>query len=156
MESYDRNERVSYLEDRGRAGVLDLITQLHALRALAHEPRFDTSQPGPLRSDEDYETETPFARIRVVAGVDVGDAQSLFAALAEHGVSALAKLGKINLVVGAPASTGQRDFVQANLETKTLSFLRDDGGRLPFITQGEQAGRIVEALAMLRVDSTSH
>ena len=139
---------------------LQRITQLHAFMALANEHRFSTTQPPSLvQPGTVYEEDTPFALIRVMPGVSVEDAQALFAQLAVPvSVDAIAKLGKITLTVGArPRDRPRKGFTPiftTDKEKRTLSFLRDDEGRLLVITEGDTARHVARAIEKLQVEST--
>jgi len=151
----DDGVRESLIGSRG-GGAFQRVTQLHAFMALSHEPRFSTTQPPSLlQPGMAYEEDTPFALVRVMPGVNVEDAQALFAQLAdpEH-VNALAKLGKITLTVGVrPRDRPRKGFTpifRTDKEKMILSFVRDEEGRLLVITQGDTARHVARALAKLR------
>jgi hypothetical protein len=135
-----------------------LVKQLQAFMALAHEPRFSTTQPPSLvPPGTPYEEDTPFALVRVMPGVNVEDAQALFAQLADpENVNAIAKLGKITLTVGArPRDRPRNGFTPIFTTDKgkrTLSFLRDDMGRLLVIAEGDTARHVARAIEKLLVD----
>ena len=134
------------------------VTQLHAFMALATEPRFSTVQPPSLlQSGTIYEEDTPFARVKVMPGVNVADARALFAQLADpRNVNAIAKLGKITLAVGVrPRDRPRKGFTpifRTDQEKGTLSFVRDDEGRLLVITEGDTARHVARAIEKLHVD----
>ena len=126
--------------------------------ALANEMRFSTAKsPSLLQPGTIYEEDTPFALVKVMPGVNVDDAQALFAQLADpQNVNALAKLGKITLNVGArPRDRPRKGFTptfKIDNEKRTLSFLRDGDGRLLVITEGDTAWHVMRGIAKLQVE----
>jgi hypothetical protein len=141
-------------------GAFQRAKQLHAFMALANEHRFSTAQsPSLLQPGTIYEEDTPFARVKVMPGINVADALALFAQLADpRNVNAIAKLGKITLAVGVrPRDRPRKGFTpifRTDKEKRTLSFLRDDEGRLLVITEGDTARHVARAIEKLQVDST--
>jgi hypothetical protein len=144
----------------GGGGAFQRVTQLHAFMALANEHQFSTTQPPSLvQPGTIYEEDTPFARVKVMPGVNVEDARALFAQLADpRNVNALAKLGKITLAVGVrPRDRPRKGFTpifRTDKEKRTLSFVRDDEGRLLVITEGATARHVARAIEKLQVEST--
>jgi len=139
-------------------GAVQHVAQVHAFKALANEPRFSTAQSRPLlQSGAAYEEDTAFALVRVMPGVNVQDAQALFAQLADReNVTAVAKLGKITLTVGVrPRDRPRKSFTpisRIDKEKRTLSFLRDDEGRLLVITEGDTARHVARSIAKLQLE----
>lgn len=157
-ERIDDGVRESFIGSRG-GGDFQRVTQLHAFVALAKDPRFSTTQPPSLvQPGAAFEEDTPFARVKVMPGVCVEDAQALFVQLAApENVNALAKLGKIILAVGVrPRDRPRKGFTpicRTDKEKRTLSFLRDGEGRLLVITEGGDTARhVARAIAKLQVD----
>jgi hypothetical protein len=153
----DDGVRESLIGSSG-GGAFERVTQSHAFMALANEHRFSTAQsPSLLLPGTIYEVDTPFARVKVMPGVNVEDAQALFAKLADpKNVNALAKLGKIGLTVGVrPRDRPRKGFTpifRADKEKRTLSFVRDNEGRLLVITEGDTALHVARGIAKLQVD----
>ena len=143
----DDGVRESLVGSRG-GGDYQRVKQLHAFMALANEMRFSTAKsPSLLQPGTIYEEDTPFARVKVMPGVNVEDAQALFAQLADpENVNALAKLGQITLTVGFTPT------FKIDNEKRTLSFLRDGDGRLLVITEGDTAWHVMRGIAKLQVE----
>ena len=139
-DSSENRVHESFIGSRG-GDAFKRVTQMHAFRALANEPRFSASQPDPLpQAGTAYETDTPFASIRVTADVNVEDAQALFAVLSEsENVNALAKLGQITITIGKLAPRRAKRAIHADSQKKTLSFFRDESGRLLVLATGNPA-----------------
>ena len=64
-------------------------------------------------------------------------------------VNALAKLGKITLTIGKLAPRREKRAIHADRKKKTLSFFRDDSGRLLVLATGNPETLILEGLQML-------